>query len=84
MKASQVNDDIISGNTMRGVGTGSLGVLMEYEHVSTRLLLQESIDDWAGELGEYREVSVEDEVLMKVLVEKGKEKEVSFVFQRSF
>lgn len=84
MKASQVNDDIISGNTMRGVGTGSLGVLMEYEHVATRLLLQGNIDDWAGELGEYREVSVEDEVLMKVLVEKGKEKEVSFVFQRSF
>ena len=84
VRASQVNADLINGNTMRGAGTGSLGVLMEYEHIATRLLLQESSDDWASELDEYREVSVEDEVLMKVLVEKGKEKEVSFVFQRSF
>jgi len=34
------------------------------------------------EEGEYRDVIVEDSVLMKVLCEKGREKEVSFVFQK--
>ncbi|KAF8539680.1 SNF2 family N-terminal domain-containing protein [Trichophaea hybrida] len=86
MKASAVSEDIISGKSMKdNTGSGSLGALMEYEHVATRLLQQPKEDNWASDLGEeYREASIEDEVLMKVLVEQGKEDEVSFVFQKSF
>ncbi|KAF8245370.1 hypothetical protein K440DRAFT_409395 [Wilcoxina mikolae CBS 423.85] len=86
MKASAVSEDIISGKSVKDkTNSGSLGALMEYEHVATRLLQQPKEDNWASDLGEeYREASVEDEVLMKVLVEQGKEDEVSFVFQKSF
>lgn len=85
MKASTVSEDIISGKGVKDKSnSGSLGALMEYEHVATRLLQQKE-DNWASELGEgYREASVEDGVLMKVLVEQEKEEEVSFVFQKSF
>ena len=92
MRASQVNDDIISGKAVKQAAAagrgGSLGALMEYEHVATKLLQRVENDDWAQELtgddDSYREVSVEDEVLMQVLCEEGKQREVSFVFQKSF
>lgn len=104
MKASAVSDDIVSGKAVRDAAAagkgGSLGALMEYEHVATKLLQQkkpgreEEWDDWVQDFdgGDnvneeeegYREVSVEDEVLMKVLCEEGRQREVSFVFQKSF
>jgi DNA repair and recombination protein RAD54B len=94
MKASAVNDDIISGKIIKEANNGKgLGALMSYEHVSTKLLSAEKRDSdnvWTkgldGDDDEevYGEVSVEDEMLMKVLCQPEKMKEVSFVFQKSF
>lgn len=92
MKASAASEDIISGRSVKqAVEKEGLGALMEYDHVATKLLEPpESSDDWTRELDEdvdsmpYRDISVEDEVLMRVLCEKAKMEEVSFVFQKCF
>jgi DNA repair and recombination protein RAD54B len=94
MKASAVNDDIISGKIIKEANNGKgLGALMSYEHVSTKLLSagkRDSDNVWTkgldGDDDEevYGEVSVEDEMLMKVLCQRETMKEVSFVFQKSF
>ncbi|KAI5820395.1 SNF2 family N-terminal domain-containing protein [Pyronema omphalodes] len=83
MKASQLTEEIIAGKSKKDTAKG-LGALMEYEHVATKLLLR---DAWVKDLvaeEEYREISVEDEVLMNVMTHTGREREVSFVFQKSF
>jgi DNA repair and recombination protein RAD54B len=87
VKASSVDEDMISGrNLKKSEMAGNLGALMEYEHVSTSRLagvLQEEVDkEEEEEEREYRDAVIEDRVLMKVLREKGREKEVSFVFQK--
>lgn len=83
MKASLVTEDIISGKSKKDAAKG-LGALMGYEHVATKLLLRdECVKDLVSE-EEYREISVEDEVLMGVMTQPGREREVSFVFQKSF
>lgn len=85
IKASLVTKEIVEGKAVKQLKEDALGALMEYEHVATRRLLARSggIDDDDSEDAGYRDVSVEDEVLMEVLCEEGKEKEVTFVFQKS-
>lgn len=79
MKASQVTDEIISGKNPTALTKEGLGALMGYDHVLTsRLKSGEELDDEDGD------VTLEDEVLMKVLAKRGKEKECSFVFQKCF
>ncbi|KAI5783623.1 SNF2 family N-terminal domain-containing protein [Geopyxis carbonaria] len=81
MKASEVNDDIISGKAFKAKGGSALGSLMEYDHIDTARL---SNIDQDGEDDEgYREVSVEDDMLMKTLCEEGMQRQVSFVFQKT-
>ncbi|PUU83672.1 SNF2 family N-terminal domain-domain-containing protein [Tuber borchii] len=71
----------------RGVGVdkNQLSSLMEYSHILTTRLLgngrRDEKDDDDGE-EEYDEVSIEDEVLAKV-IRNGAAKEVSFVFQKT-
>jgi len=92
MKASAASEDIISGRSIKqAAAKEGLGALMEYDHVATRLLEPPNMsDEWTRELDEdvdsmpYREISVEDEVLMRVLCEKGRMDEVSFIFQKCF
>lgn len=92
MRASAASEDIISGRSARqAVMKEGLGALMEYDHVATKLLEPlKTSDEWTRDLDDYvdslpyREISVEDDVLMRVLCETGKMEEVSFVFQKCF
>lgn len=93
MKASEVDFEKVEQDRKkamqkgRGVGVdkNQLSSLMEYSHILTiRLLANGKRDerDDDGEEEEYDEVSIEDEVLAKV-IRNGAAKEVSFVFQKT-
>ncbi|CUS08940.1 unnamed protein product [Tuber aestivum] len=91
MKASEVDFEKVEEDRKkamqkgRGVGVdrNQLSSLMEYSHIlTTRLLGNEKRDEEGEGEEEYDEVSIEDEVLAKV-IRNGAAKEVSFVFQKT-
>lgn len=93
MKASEVDFEKVEQDRKkamqkgRGVGVdkNQLSSLMEYSHILTIRLLANGKRDERGDDGEeeeYDEVSIEDEVLAKV-IRNGAAKEVSFVFQKT-
>lgn len=100
VKASQVSEEMIKAKRPadRKREKEALGALMLYEHIDTDLLAGGDggsnggrVDDDGEDKGDdddaeetYPDVSLEDEMLMKVLCEKGKQREVSYVFQRSY
>lgn len=92
MKASEVDFEKVEEERKkamqkgRGVGVdkNQLSSLMEYSHIlTTRLLGNRKMDERDDDNDEeYGEVSIEDEVLAKV-IRNGAAKEVSFVFQKT-
>lgn len=86
MKASEVDVDKIEKDRMaalKKVPKGAqLSSLMEYSHVLARSLMKEK-KDGVDEEEEFDEISIEDELLTKV-VRDGEGKEVSFIFQKTF
>lgn len=92
MKASEVDFEKVEEERKkamqkgRGVGVdkNQLSSLMEYSHIlTTRLLGNGKMDERDDDNDEeYGEVSIEDEVLAKV-IRNGAAKEVSFVFQKT-
>ncbi|CAZ80866.1 unnamed protein product [Tuber melanosporum] len=91
MKASEVDFEKVEEDRKkamqkgRGVGVdkNQLSSLMEYSHIlTTRLLGNRGRGGEEDDKEEYDEVSIEDEVLAKV-IRNGAAKEVSFVFQKT-
>lgn len=88
MKASEVDVDKIEKDRMTALKKlpkgAQLSSLMEYSHVLARGLVKEKKEGAdEGEEEEFDEISIEDELLTKV-VRDGEGKEVSFIFQKTF
>ncbi|PWW79811.1 hypothetical protein C7212DRAFT_355570 [Tuber magnatum] len=91
MKASEVDFERVEEDRKKAMQKGrgvdvdksQLSSLMEYSHIlTTRFLGNQKRDEEEGDEEEYDEVSIEDEVLAKV-IRNGAAKEVSFVFQKT-
>lgn len=87
MKASEVDVEKIERERMaalkRPLKGAQLSSLMEYAHVLGRSLVKREEGGGEEEEEEFDEVSIEDELLTKV-VKDGEGKEVSFIFQKTF
>ncbi|TGZ84522.1 hypothetical protein EX30DRAFT_375976 [Ascodesmis nigricans] len=86
VKASQISEAMIKAKrpAEKKREKEALGALILYEHIDTDLLAGGGGRGVDEEGDEYPDVSVEDDVLMNVLCEEGKQREVSYVFQRSY